>query len=363
MSIYNQIARGFNPGEGLVKARAYEIGQEQNKLANAFKERQLGLQEQGFALKQQEAVAKMDEQQRKVAKEKTGEMLKALAWSDSPEKLAQARDYYAAQGAEMPPYLQQVTPENFHEVRKRALQDVMPLKDMLDRMQPKYEYKNVGTGNPGETQLYAMNPYDPSQRQPVGGVKRSKKDGTYIELPDGTVVATGDVGDIKGARQPLTKKSLNDQQDKLLQAEADWQELSKLKKDFASKYMTASGRAKHAANSTLDYVGLAWDKEFLSDAEKFFVGVEQFFNQYRQQITGAAAADKELERLRKAFINRDLPPTVFTARLDALMGKIERDVKRKSKNIRSGVNVSGKPEDLSPAEQSRYEQLKAELGL
>lgn len=73
--------------------------------------------------------------------------------------------------------------------------------------------------------------------------------------------------------------------------------------------------------------------KFNADRGGALMEVEQFFNQYRKLITGAAAAEKELAALREATINGKLGPQEFMSRYDRLVSGLRADVARKQKQL------------------------------
>lgn len=130
MSIYDQIARGFNPGEGAVNAALYKKQDQQNKLAMQMQDRRLGLQEKAYGLQEQKFQQEQQDQLRQ-------NMAKAVAWADTPEKWMQAVQHYQSQGIPIPPEYANVSPENFDQVRRSALASLMSPEQMADRVNPK----------------------------------------------------------------------------------------------------------------------------------------------------------------------------------------------------------------------------------
>lgn len=65
-------------------------------------------------------------------------------------------------------------------------------------------------------------------------------------------------------------------------------------------------------------------REFAKKRQVVMQGIDQMFNDYRQEITGAAAAVQELERLKKTFLNSDMGPDEFEAVFAETARKLER---------------------------------------
>lgn len=120
----------------------------------------------------------------------------------------------------------------------------------------------------------------------------------------------------------------------------------------ARQLFTAAGTAKSAVSGTLgwlnsdiadgiaDAVGVdreGW-KKIQSERRKMVIAVEGLFNQYRKDITGAAAAVQELERLKAAYINKDMGPDDFEAAFSEL-----RRIATKVQQLREGFVRAGIP--------------------
>ncbi len=80
------------------------------------------------------------------------------------------------------------------------------------------------------------------------------------------------------------------------------------------------------------------DREFLKKKTKFDNGVERLFNSYRKEITGAAAAVQELDRLKKSFLNVDMAPIEFEASLEEYQAELKRTYRLRVKLLREGLD-------------------------
>jgi hypothetical protein len=107
--------------------------------------------------------------------------------------------------------------------------------------------------------------------------------------------------------------------------------------DFSSRVGTKVARIS-------DYLGVSSDsqKERINKVESFLTPVEQFFNTYRKNITGAAASEKELQKLRETFINGDLSPTEFEARYTSLVNKIQNSLNANVNEAEAGGIIVNK---------------------
>jgi len=68
--------------------------------------------------------------------------------------------------------------------------------------------------------------------------------------------------------------------------------------------------------------------------------VEQEFNAYRKEITGAAAAFVELERLKESVINIDQSETAHAASLDLYEAELERGIEINKRLLERGFKSS-----------------------
>lgn len=121
--------------------------------------------------------------------------------------------------------------------------------------------------------------------------------------------------------QPLTQGML----DKIAEADESLTDLNDIKSQVAANPALVgifSGRLTRLRGEA-----------GLGEQEGVFFGrMEQFFNEYRKRITGAAAPIAELNQLRAALMSGKETPTTFNAKLDALISKTQRykDIKLKT---------------------------------
>ena len=80
-------------------------------------------------------------------------------------------------------------------------------------------------------------------------------------------------------------------------------------------------------------------REALNKKVKFTTAIEQLFNAYRKEITGAAAAVQELDRLKKSFINVDMSPTEFEAAFQQYSQELQRSMRVRRKLLREGFDL------------------------
>lgn len=126
-------------------------------------------------------------------------------------------------------------------------------------------------------------------------------------------------------------------------------QLNEIRKMPYKDVLTNQGRIKAwAGNKVADWgaqgssVGKALDASFdtegaAKDFENLRQRTDQMFNQYRKEITGAAAAQKELEDLRKTFVNTDMNPSQFEIAMDVLDERLTRSYAINTQLAKKGV--------------------------
>lgn len=171
------------------------------------------------------------------------------------------------------------------------------------------------------------------------------------ETPDGQFLLNGrPISDADMQNYSMTRPTAEDKKRMSLPAKAalekelasqqvERSQLKNIETQFDKNFLTVGGRVKNLIAGTLDYADLSSSeqKEFLSRREAFTMSVNQAFNSYRRWVTGAAAAQSELEMLRKAYIDAGNSPTVFWARLQELMRGLKRADEIKSKMLEEGL--------------------------
>lgn len=195
--------------------------------------------------------------------------------------------------------------------------------------------------NDGQLEFVPGGPADPE-------VKAAQRGNGITIGPDGTV-------QIGGNPQGQLGRSARNQEEKALATETNL--LSRMSGLGELVGIGPDGRMSPEARDMLTYQSQAEDW-FTRQAEKlgvepsevqrqavgrraqFNTTVEQLFNAYRQEITGAAAAVQELERLKKSFINIDMSPSQFEAAYAQFMGELQRSMRVRNKLIRQGFDPS-----------------------
>jgi hypothetical protein len=122
---------------------------------------------------------------------------------------------------------------------------------------------------------------------------------------------------------------------------------------FNNSWFTLQGRARIQYLKGKDYLSLtdAQDKADLDEWTQFQKQTEQMFNEYRKQITGAAASDTEIEKLRQTVFNMALSPTQAKSALLDLMAEMNMKTTIAQGILQRGLQSGQEPSVLPGTEQ------------
>lgn len=138
----------------------------------------------------------------------------------------------------------------------------------------------------------------------------------------------------------LTKPTANLIQKDIAEGKVSRAMLRRVEENYKKDFLTLQGKVKGAFNWAMDKVDVSSKegKAFLAAKTKFDIGVNQAFNLYRRWVTGAAAAQSELEALQKAYINTKDSPTEFMAKLTELYNVGQRIEAVRAEMLQNGLD-------------------------
>lgn len=196
------------------------------------------------------------------------------------------------------------------------------------------------------------------QYQALKDMEKGDESGSGVKLH---ISEGGEVTYESGStKAELTTSTATGIQENVLSMQKDGYMLKKLRDNFNDDYLTYRGQGgawfqekSEKAKGTIaePILGAIAEfilpegvnpKKYVYDSTKYLNTVEQFFQRYRKQITGAQAALQELADLRQAFISKDMSPSQFQGSLDAILDKYIGDL-----NIEKGALVEGL--DVTPS--------------
>lgn len=241
--------------------------------------------------------------------------------------------------SQLPIEQQALARQMFQYDPKAALNLLMP----DEAAEVNWTFKEGAGGN-----ILAIHPRTLEVRD-TGIMAQDNSFGGAVTLPDGTEVFFGKGGySAKQGNIPVDPKIGRDIQDQDLKDNKMLADLFRLGQDFmggAFGGQTYQGKLLNWGLEKMDKAGIGnpasdWGEKRLQQATRFKQGIEQIFNQYRKEITGAAASVQELERLKEAMMNADLSPTQFESSYNEFIAKIMRGQKIAAQMAREGYDPS-----------------------
>lgn len=191
----------------------------------------------------------------------------------------------------------------------------------------------------GVTKIMGWNPQ--THRYDIDAGMAPPASGTSIEYdPDGGGfrVLQGE-GVTSGNKLPLGRSASSEEQKDIAPLEIQKKQVEHIADLYDPSFLTYAGKAETAKNRFLDKLGASGpnDRKQLGGATRFRQNVEQVFNAYRKDITGAAAALAELDRLKQSVINTDQSPAEFEAALGEFAQGLQRGLDIKKQLLDEGI--------------------------
>lgn len=157
---------------------------------------------------------------------------------------------------------------------------------------------------------------------------------------------------VEGQTEELTKTVRNKVQGQILELETSLDRLAEIGDAFDEDFLTLQGRVGRKIAQVKDFVGISdkEDKELLSNYTDFRNNVDQFFNIYRKQITGAQASVQELNLLKESLLNTSQTPAEFQASFKTAMDFLQRGLEAKKSLLSKGIR-------LDTVSESTYKEL------
>jgi hypothetical protein len=313
---------GYVPNSGAMGALAM--------IASAYAGRKI---KKGAEEKMSDAVSKMFEMDTQKEKEMAAAE-QAQKEQEYTQRLAQLREQEAIKA----------------EYRGAAKQKDYKVGNEIVRIgedgQPQVVYAGKRSGGGGPAPLASQREFElyksmsPEDRALYNEVKGRNKKGMVVYDPN-----TGQpIMEMGGGGSELAKPVQNKIQGEILDAENSIANLEATSDKFSKDYLTIGGRVKAKAGQLLDKAGLpdiGGAKEFNSKRAVLIQDIDQFFNEYKKYITGAAAAAKEIEDLKKASLDSSLGPDEFMARYNNLLSRMRSEVDRKKQSLQTGITPVG----------------------
>lgn len=174
----------------------------------------------------------------------------------------------------------------------------------------------------------------PQQAQALVAKETAPKTGMTFTTPDGSTVQIG-------GNPGLGKKATNDLQTGIIGNTELLDLTEQVGSSYDPEFLTYQGQGEGFFTKQAEKLGMnpgEARKDFLKRRTKFVTGVERLFNAYRKEITGAAAAVQELDRLKQSFINADMSPSQFEAAFEGYQTELRRMIRLRNKLLREGLD-------------------------
>ena len=176
--------------------------------------------------------------------------------------------------------------------------------------------------------------------QKVEGFSPPPKSGITLTTAGGDTVQIG--GEPRG---DLSKQQQNKQQEKIINATNTLARLDRIKQLVKPEYFTYQSALSAKFDRVKSKLGGKLSKEDINNIQgrrRLMNNINQEFNQYRKEITGAAAAIAELEMLKESFINEDLSYPEFISAFDEYQMKQRRALEIAQDIVKNGIPLGSK---------------------
>lgn len=176
----------------------------------------------------------------------------------------------------------------------------------------------------------------------------------------GTQITFNEDGSIASYSSSPTQGTKTEIQKDIKNTEKAMTQIDKLKNDYDPSYFTYKGQADVSAAkfaekskgtpilegvsnlvaSNLTGKTKEEQADFIEKRSKYMNNIEQVFNTYKKEITGAAAGEREIEMLRKSFLNGDMSPSEFQGAMEQVVSKYKSESDINKGVLTKGIDVS-----------------------
>ena len=219
----------------------------------------------------------------------------------------------------------------------------------LFKAYPELYIKSRGLGgkpnlvNMADPQTGKISTYNLNNPTDLNKFKTAKASGAY-EVGKPTIQATSMEG------IGLAKSGVTTAQKAILGAQGLQKTLNIMEAQFEPEFLTIPGKTKAAVAEGLSKIGITSDKDitnFLIRKAEWEQANQQYFNQYRKEITGVAAGEKEIAFLQQSIPNVTDAPAVYKAKV-RLQKQLNQDIiERNQRALKIGLketrDAQGRP--------------------
>lgn len=291
----------------------------------------------GQALKEEEAKAAQQSRRIKADMEKVSAIAQLLGGAKSQEEWDSGLRRIQSMG---------ITPDDVPptwtpEISQRILEQAM---DAKTRLQMGMEREKLANTEAYRDRRLAQG----DERNAIARIRANRPPGNGMSVSfdenGNPVVQVGGAGPAAPGNVGLTRSNQTAVQKDVMSGMGTLSRLDEIAKAYSADYLTAQGAVKGWTGRMADKVGMASDnqKAFIQGRRNFTQQVDQEFNAYRKEITGAAAAMAELKDLKKAMISTDLSPAEFEAAYMAYRDSVARMLRLRQGILREGIPVASR---------------------
>ena len=228
------------------------------------------------------------------------------------------------------------------EQRKSVIDNVIGIGERFGVIKPTQKAAQGKFGAPfaavgqGGKDVFAQTIPGGGVREVPGIIPRPRTGETITTTPEGGVTITRGVA----ASPKLDKQIIRNLSKSIINNEQNLSRLDRIGSQFIPEFLTFGGRIGATISSLKSKAGVDLkpeDRKFLQNRRKFTQNINQVFNAYRKEITGAAASVQELESLKKAMLSEDLSPAEFQASFDEFRRELQRSNRLSRKVLRDGL--------------------------
>jgi len=361
--------------QGLLAKNAQAFEQQKLGMQSSQFQDEMGLKRDQMALQGQQAAGDADLKNRILAEDVAKRQMVELM-ADKKEKIQEKGAFasyglIAMKGAKSSEEAQQIKMEFLREAGEKKLMSPEELKAAsqmpISQFQNALKYKVMQFGQVKEYR-------DMMDAQAPAAASSS---GTQISFNEDGSIASYSSTPTMGTKTEIQKDIKNN--------EKAMAQIEKLQKDYDPSYFTFKGQAdastskfaekskgtpglEGASNLAASRVTGKSPKEraqFIEKRSQYINNIEQVFNTYKKEITGAAAGEREIEMLRKSFLNGDMSPSEFQGAMEQVVSKYKSEGDINKSALTTGIDVSPSSTGLTQylkAKGYSDEEINAALG-
>jgi len=361
--------------QGLLAKNAQTLEQQKLGMQGSQFQDEMELKRDQMALQGQQAAGDADLKNRILAEDVAKRQMVELM-ADKKEKIQEKGAFasyglIAMKGAKSSEEAQQIKMEFLREAGEKKLMSPEELKAAsqmpISQFQNALKYKVMQFGQVKEYR-------DMMDAQAPAAASSS---GTQISFNEDGSIASYSSTPTMGTKTEMQKDIKNN--------EKAMTQIEKLQKDYDPSYFTFKGQAdastskfaekskgtpglEGASNLAASVVTGKSPEEraqFIEKRSQYINNIEQVFNTYKKEITGAAAGEREIEMLRKSFLNGDMSPSEFQGAMEQVVSKYKSEGDINKSALTTGIDVSPSSTGLTQylkAKGYSDEEINAALG-